>query len=195
MRLRDICYAVCTTALLFGCQTNSSYFKSAFLSKPEGHAATNHTTLDTQFSSTATSVDQAIVSELIMLDKREIAIALQAKEKATKASTQKFANYLLKKHTQHLKKTLILSQKLNISPKDKYRALRINQERDNEQQILEKADHADFDTIFIRTTVHNHRCALSFINDNLRIVTNPVLKAHLMATYQLEEQHLHQAEK
>ncbi len=190
MKLRYLlCYTVCATTLLSGCQTELPYFKST--KTPPFHK----TKTELQTPPKSTAVDEAIISELLMLDKREIAIAAQAEKKATRPSTQKLAQRLLKHHRTHLKKTLILSQKLNLPPKDQYRAMRIKQEWDNEEEHLEKAAHSEFDRLFISSVIHNHKCALSLIKDNLRTVTNPVLKAHLMATYPPEEKELEDAER
>ncbi len=198
MKLRYMmCHIVCTSALLTACQTDLPSFDSynPFKSANDTTAKSTKPVLNTLPSTERKSpIDDKIFAEILTLDKNEIAAAREGEKKATQPKIREFAKYLVKHHSMNLNKTLTLSHKLKITPEDDYRSMQMQRDGERELTQLKTLDESDFDSVFLNDMIRDHRQALSLLNDALRKVTNPMLKAHLMAMYQVVEHHLEQAQ-
>lgn len=199
MKLRyTMCHIACTTALLAACQTDSLNFDT--LNPLEwGHHTTAQSTKPAPnviaASTRQAQLDDKIFAEILTLDKNEIAAANEGVKKATQPKVKEFAKYLVKHHSANLKKTLQLSRKLKMVPEDNYRAMQMQRDGEREMTQLRTLDQADFDNVFVNDMIRDHKAALALLNDDLRKVTNPMLKAHLMAMYQAVEHHLQLAQQ
>lgn len=199
MKLRYmICHIICTSTLLTACQTDSPTLDSYHLFKKQNDTTAQPTKPELNLLPIVdkkSPIDDKIFSEIITLDKNEIAAAREGEKRATNPKVREFARYLSKHHSINLKKTLSLSHKLKIIPEEDYRSMQMQRDGERELTQLKTLDKNDFDRVFISDMIRDHRQALSLLNDALRKVTNPMLKAHLMAMYQVVEHHLQRAEK
>jgi predicted outer membrane protein len=198
MKLRyTMRHIICTSALLIaGCQTELSKLDSY---KP----STDNTTVEQTKPDLKmlpnpekkSSIDNKVFREIILLDQNEIAIAHQGEKKANDPKVRAFAKHIATQHTINLKKTLDLSQQMNIQPEDSQRSRQMKQQSAKELKQLKIVQPNHFDIVFMNDMIHDHRQALSVLNDSLRKVSNPMLKAHIMAMYQIIEDHLRRAEQ
>ncbi len=199
MKLRYMmCYIICTSAVLTACQTDSLNLDS-FNPLEWGHDTTAKPTKPAlsilPTAERKSPIDDKILAEILMIDKNEIAAAHEGEKRATAPKIREFAKYLARHHTMSLKKTLHLSHKLKIGPEDSYRSMQMQRDGEREMTQLKTLGQTDFDGVFINDMIRDHQSGLSLLNDDLRKVTNPMLKAHLMAMYQMVEKHLHQAQQ
>lgn len=142
----------------------------------------------------ATQSNSNIVSDLVALNKNEIASARLALKTSMNPSVKKFAAMLNREHSKNLQQTLSISRKIH-APQD-MSALSKNLQSQGQQEMSELSALSGpaFDKAYVNAMVRDHRAALNLLDQNLiPNSTNAMLTKHLQTTRQHVAMHLEHA--
>lgn len=136
-----------------------------------------------------------IIAFLMTVDKNEIAVSDEALKKNLSPMIKDYAMMLNKDHSNNLKATEILSNKINQKPEN---TAMTNSLKEKGKQVLSKLkslNNTQFDNVFIEDMVKGHQEALNAIDENLNKTSNPELKQLLIDTRATVSMHLQKAKE
>lgn len=153
--------------------------------------------LSTGFAGTepSNSKDPEIVAFMVVLNKNEIAAADLTKQKKVDKAVKSYAKLMLKEHTQNLLDTEKLSKKQKIKAVDTEMVVSLQEKGKEELNALSPLADKAYETAYINAMVKGHTDAAASINNFLKEVSNPKLKAHLETTLTHVQHHLAKAEE
>lgn len=167
---------------------------------PVVNAATNSPSSVGGGGSSSTTPDQETLTEAQVARFSELANTSevdQGKLALTKAKTpavKKFADMMVKHHTEALQEQTKLIKKLNVVPAESASATALKEDGDKTLKTLQEASNADFDRTYIATQVDVHEKVLQALDNKLiPAVRTPELQAGLRKMRTTVEAHLSQA--
>lgn len=167
-----------TCTLLAGCNSVDSTFNSIW---PGNRAAV------------VSQNNENILSQLIVLNKAEVASADLALAKSSNKTVRQYAIFIKAEHTRNLQKTLSLSRKTGIKPMMNITAQNLQNHGNQELANLRTLNNANFDRTFINASVQDHQTALNLLDQDIAQSTNAQLTAFLKETRIHVAHHLERA--
>lgn len=171
---------ICSASWLVGCdttQTTHPFRTNAFM------------------TASAKQTNANIISDLIAVNKNEIAASRLAEHKSTNPEVRKFAKWMVHAHRKNLEQTLRLSKKIHTPQDANNMSRHIQNEGVKEMASLNGLTGVAFDRHYIDAMVKDHEEALRLIDHTLIVhSTNAMLTKHLEATRQDVMMHLQHAQ-
>ena len=144
---------------------------------------------------TKANQDPEIVAALVVLNNNEISAADLALSKSANKDVKKYAKFMKKAHSKNLTETMDIAKKQNITPVDDQKATDLKTHGQQEASDLNKLTTTDFDKAYMNDMVMDHQAALTMLDECIKEVSNPQLKAQLKATRTHVQRHLDAAKK
>lgn len=136
-------------------------------------------------------IDKKILGIVSAVDQGEIATAQLAIQKSTNPLVTKYAKYLLKQHTENLKRIKALEHKTGLVPMQSKMSISMGAENKSSIKALSALNETEFDATYINDMVKGHTGGLKLIDTDLsKQVTNLKLKALLTQFRALVSRHL-----
>ncbi len=168
---------ICSSSLLAGCNTT---FNNPFNAHGPMVVSAKHSNSD-------------IISDLIVLNKNEIAASRLAESRTTNHEVRHLAKEMVHAHTKNLEQTLRLSKKIHAHQEVNNVSSHLQNEGAKEREILKGLNGSAFDKHYVNAMIRDHEEALRLIDHTLMThSTNPLLTKHLEATRQHVMMHLEQ---
>ena len=171
---------ICSSSWLVGCdttQTTHPFRANAFM------------------TASAKQTNANIISDLIAVNKNEIAVSRLAEHQSTNHEVKKFAKWMVHAHRKNLEQTLMLSKKIHTPQEANAMSRHLQNEGAQEVASLNGLTGAAFDKHYIRAMVKDHEAALRLLDHTLiPQSTNAMLTKHLEATRQDVMMHLQHAQ-
>ncbi len=127
------------------------------------------------------------------VDKHEIDAAKIALAKSSRDDVQKFANFMIKEHSQNLAEAEKLIKAQKISANENNDIVKLKEDLKKERDHLQGLTGHDFEVSYIDTMVKDHEDALKKLNDFIGHVKNTKVDEFLKNTRKHVEMHLNMA--
>lgn len=170
-----------------------SFFLCAFFNYAQAVEPSTSTTATSSPSPQAND-DGKIIAFLIVLNKNEIAFANEALKRKVGPAVRNYALVLRKDHTNGLKATEMLSNKIHEQPVDTPETDTLKQQGSEKLKELRALNGPRFVIVFVDAMVKGHQAALDKIDESMAKTNNPDLKKHLEATRARVKRHLQAAQ-
>ena len=140
--------------------------------------------------------DEQILGIIATVDEGEIAAANIAKTKQIMPKVSRYANYLLRQHSDNLASLKALEQKTGLKAMKSEQSDAMASDAAKEGEMLTSLNGKAFDAAYIDAMVKGHAGGLKLINTVLlKEVTNVQLKHFLVSFRALVTRHLEKAKK
>ncbi len=171
--------ATCVILAAAGCQTLDSTFST--ITKPVQVA-----TVET---------NDTIISQLIVLNKSEVEQSKIALKKAHHHRVKAYAAKMNRAHSMGLKETMRVSQQTGIKPVMNITSQNLQNQNNLQLAGLNLLSGNAFDKAYIDNQVTDHQAALTQIDEDMKLSTNPKLTKLLKDTRHHVVRHLEAAKK
>ncbi len=175
-----------------GCSKGSSSSEAPGAS--QGSEATPAEMPDHEMSNAFT--DGQIAQVLTNVDEAEVQQAQLALTKTNNPQTRDFANMMIEQHTASKQQAAQLASQANINPTPSQIANKLQTETSKTLEKLNTADPSDFDEMYVKAQIAQHKEVLDLLNDKLiPAAKDPMLRRQLATTKAMVKHHIDAAEK
>jgi putative membrane protein len=144
----------------------------------------------------AALTDGQIMQILATVDEGEIQQAQVALTKSSNTQVRAFADMMVGQHTTAKQQGQSLSAQTKVDPAPSPVANKLQSDAGKTLDKLNGADPSDFDKMYVKAQIKQHKDVLDLINDKLMpAAKDPMLKQQLTATQSMVQHHIDMADK
>ncbi len=140
--------------------------------------------------------DAEVLGLIVAINENEIVAAMEAGQKKISPQVADYAKMLHEQHGMNLGETLMLGQKVNVTPMETAAVDKLRVKGAGELAALTRLDGAEFEGAFVEAMIKGHTEVLDMIDTSLlKRADNEKIKQHLTATRVRIARHLAEAQK